>query len=210
MCDNLLMAIFLEISHHFPMRWTSFFRRAQVALDALLRTPLEVRLSWAVKRGNTRRLVELLDGDGSGWSLDKPLSPFKHKRATCHLHEGHTLLHLAVAGGHLGCVKVLVERGATVDMATRWGFTPAMMAALNADLSILYYLELQGADVARRLPSTSTTFIEDYVGPTIPEVFKTQAGECFEAAKAKELEGCMKEALSPTAEYGKGPISGRL
>lgn len=201
------MAIFLDIAQHFPMRWTSFFRRAQSLCDFLLRSPIEARLSWAIKRGNKVRLAELLDI--SRWPLDKPLAPIRHERRAWGPHEGHTLLHRAVIGGHLGCVKVLVERGASVDAPTRWGITPAMMAAMGADVVILHYLEMQGADLGRRQPSMST-FSDDFVGPTVPEIFKAYAEEDFDAAKAEMIREGMDRALGPAVSHSKGLARERL
>lgn len=175
------MAFFLSISHRFPMRWTGFFRGAQALLDYAKRPPVQARLSRAVRRGDVGRLGRLLDA--TGWGLDQPLVPLPTPTPTLRHHTGHTLLHLAVMERQLASVKALIERGAQVDSTTAWGYTPAMIAAMIPDVEILHFLETQGANLGRTLPSMST-FVDDHAGPSIPELFESYAEESFESAKA--------------------------
>jgi hypothetical protein len=68
--------------------------------------------------------------------------------------DGYTPLFLAAAGGHLDCVKILVENGADVNRRlkddniyfSKQGGTPLTMAFINGFLGMALYLIDQGAD----------------------------------------------------------------
>jgi uncharacterized protein len=57
-------------------------------------------------------------------------------------------LHSAAASRSLGIVKLLVERGALVNVRQHGGFTPLHAAAFNGDRAMAEYLVAHGADWA--------------------------------------------------------------
>ncbi len=59
-----------------------------------------------------------------------------------------TPLHSAIAGGHSVLARLLVERGADVNIRQEDGFTPLMGAAQHGDVSLVDYLLQHGADPA--------------------------------------------------------------
>jgi hypothetical protein len=57
-----------------------------------------------------------------------------------------TPLHSAIAGGHHGVVRFLIERGAQVNARQQLGFTPLHGAAVTGDLDTVLVLLTAGAD----------------------------------------------------------------
>lgn len=49
---------------------------------------------------------------------------------------GATLAHVAARDGNSGCLKVLCERGADVDVPNQLGNTPIMFAAMVGDVDV--------------------------------------------------------------------------
>jgi ankyrin repeat protein len=59
---------------------------------------------------------------------------------------GVTPLHSAVAGDHAAVARLLVERGADVNVRQRGGWTPLHSAAANGDRELVEFLLTRGAD----------------------------------------------------------------
>ncbi len=64
-----------------------------------------------------------------GVLLDVGVQPDAVTRHTTPLHARQTALHLAAAGGHRVVVRLLVERGATVEVRDALGRSPLWLAA---------------------------------------------------------------------------------
>ncbi|KAJ3273942.1 Rho guanine nucleotide exchange factor 4 [Terramyces sp. JEL0728] len=61
---------------------------------------------------------------------------------------GDTLLHFACSRGHLACCKLLVERGAKLDVVSKSGFSPLALAITTQNnIEIIEYLIDQGSNV---------------------------------------------------------------
>ncbi len=73
----------------------------------------------AVRRGDDKLLLVLLTSKGGGRVKINERNP---------QHEGFTLLGEAASLGHNRVVKLLLERGATMDVTTDGGFTPLTLA----------------------------------------------------------------------------------
>lgn len=201
--------MFLELSHYLPPHWVPLCRRldafCSAAWQTLRRTPLEGRLVRAVRRGQIDRLRALLDAND--WPLDQPLSPAcmdwrdddvrSNRRQT-----GLTLLHEAARSGHVEAAEVLLERGASVDARTNWGTTPALLAACMGDAILVALFAQWGADLTRRLPSTST-YDDGYVGPTVVEVLGFQTGKAYRGDEYAQIVAIrMGERLEEGAARG--------
>lgn len=65
-------------------------------------------------------------------------------------------LNSAVFGRDLECVKMLIEAGANVDIASAGGFVPLHESASKGDLAIVKLLVASGADVRRKTPDGKT------------------------------------------------------
>ncbi len=63
---------------------------------------------------------------------------------------GFTALHRAAFNGHVDCVRVLVEGGASVDKGDQFGRTPLHLAASKEHCEIVTYLLEKGASVNSR------------------------------------------------------------
>ena len=210
MCDTLGMGKLLDIAHHLPITWTSKIRLIDAVTDYLLRTPLEKRLTAAVRKGRANRLVELLDK--GGWGIDQALEadPRDTTAWSKLTHENHTLLHLAARHGQAQCAEALLERGSTVDATTSWGRTPAMYAAMHGDLETLEALELHGANLLKTLPSNSTFYHPDYVGPTCLELFEQAVGKPYGEAKAQAKADRMDAVLDAATAQKSTVLRGRM
>lgn len=86
----------------------------------------------AIRLGDAEGVEELLDADPS--------------LVGARSREGHTPLHLAVAGRRLEIAKLLVESGAEVDARRGGGGTPLHSAAQNGDARLVRFLLDHGAD----------------------------------------------------------------
>jgi potassium channel len=60
-------------------------------------------------------------------------------------YDGRTTLHIAVVEGQLEVVRLLLEKGAKVDVLDRWGSSPLSEALSNNKLSIAELLLFKGA-----------------------------------------------------------------
>ena len=60
---------------------------------------------------------------------------------------GRTALHCACKNGHLEIVKLLIEHGASIDIADSNGWTPFFEAASAQSLAVVEYMEGNGIDV---------------------------------------------------------------
>lgn len=60
-------------------------------------------------------------------------------------YDGRTTLHLAVAEGQMEVVRILLERGALVDVVDRWGSTPLLEALRLKDMKTAKLLVDKGA-----------------------------------------------------------------
>lgn len=61
--------------------------------------------------------------------------------------ETTTALIEACKAGQLDAVRLLIDKGADVNLATKKGYTPIMVAAMNGHKDILSYLIQKGANV---------------------------------------------------------------
>jgi cytohesin len=60
---------------------------------------------------------------------------------------GHTPMHFAASGGHMGAMEWLKEQGADVNAVLNNGWTPMFMAASKGHIDTMAWLKEQGADV---------------------------------------------------------------
>lgn len=72
----------------------------------------------------------------------------------CQDNEGHSSLHLAVEGGSLETVEVLVGRGANVNAMSNRGATPLYMARTLGYTDISQFLVSRGASLPSPPPSS--------------------------------------------------------
>ena len=106
----------------------------------------EERLLDAVVGGDSARVRALLDG-GSIALAD--VDALLRSPRTQHHRERCTALHWACAGGHVGVVDALCERGADADAADAAGWTPLMEAATAGEAGAVRALLAAGADPRR-------------------------------------------------------------
>lgn len=64
-------------------------------------------------------------------------------------YDGRTALHLATAEGQVEAVRMLLDRGASVDVVDRWGSTPLLEALMLGSRPIAELLIERGASVKR-------------------------------------------------------------
>ncbi|KAK0089007.1 hypothetical protein PV325_009758 [Microctonus aethiopoides] len=91
-------------------------------------------LYTSVKNGDLDKLVNVL---ACGYNANHTFREYSHR----------TGLHIAADRGHLGCVHVLIQAGAQVDMMDKNQLTPLMLAAIEGRTDIVRYLVRVGADV---------------------------------------------------------------
>ena len=78
--------------------------------------------------------------------------------ATLEDYDFRTALHVAADGGHRACCELLVERGADVRAADRWGGTPHSGAAEHGNTELAQYLKgIGGADDGEAALARSAT-----------------------------------------------------
>ena len=106
----------------------------------------EERLLDAVVGGDAARVRALLDG-GSITLAD--VDALLRSPRTQHHRERCTALHWACAGGHVGVVDALCERGADADATDAAGWTPLMEAATAGEAGAVRALLAAGADPRR-------------------------------------------------------------
>ena len=100
---------------------------------------LPVEIFRSAERGELQKVVKWL---GKGEPADTPCSapvPGSHLSS-------HGLLHAATGNGHLEMVRMLLKRGASVDLQTNLGFTALMSSAGAGHPSILLVLLEHSAD----------------------------------------------------------------
>ena len=68
---------------------------------------------------------------------------------------GHSAMHFAARYGFNDCLEVMFSYGASPDIASRDGETPAFEAARNGHLQTLKFLESKGANLAFRNPKNN-------------------------------------------------------
>jgi ankyrin repeat protein len=61
--------------------------------------------------------------------------------------EGGTPLHISAQLGNLEATKILVERGASLNKASKYGVTPLLLARLNGKEEFILYLRELGFDI---------------------------------------------------------------
>ncbi len=71
-------------------------------------------------------------------------------------YEYGSALHLAVQAGHQNIVKLLIDRGAVVDVRDNSDYTPLHNAAWNGNLEMVKLLLNSGADITARSYSGHT------------------------------------------------------
>jgi ankyrin repeat protein len=77
----------------------------------------------------------------------------------CQDNEGHSPLHLAVEGGHIETVEVLINRGANVNARSNRGATPLYMAKAIGYDDISQFLVDRGASSSPPLSLPSSSFL---------------------------------------------------
>jgi len=63
---------------------------------------------------------------------------------------GYTGLFYAAERGHVGCMEVLLGKGAEIEAATSRGWTPFWIAAANDHVEALRFLKERGANIEAR------------------------------------------------------------
>ncbi|XP_043275266.1 histone-lysine N-methyltransferase EHMT2 [Venturia canescens] len=91
-------------------------------------------LYTSVKNGDLEKLVNVL---ACGYNANHTFREQSHR----------TGLHIAAEKGHLGCVHVLIQAGAQVDVMDKNQLTPLMLAATEGKTDVVKYLVRTGADV---------------------------------------------------------------
>uniref|UniRef100_A0A0C9RUF6 EHMT1_1 protein n=1 Tax=Fopius arisanus TaxID=64838 RepID=A0A0C9RUF6_9HYME len=91
-------------------------------------------LYQAVKNGDLEKLVNVLS---CGYNANHTFREYSQR----------TSLHIAAERGHLGCVNILVQGGAQLDVMDKNQLTPLMLAATEGKTEIVRYLVRVGADV---------------------------------------------------------------
>lgn len=146
----------------------SIYNRQKEIRDLLLSRGASLELNEAAAAGDLARVKQLVDADPS---LAKSFSPdgfpvlalaavFGNFEVAKYLHakggdvnavstngSGYNALTGAVASGHTGIVKWLLENGAEPNYCYANGYTPLLTAAANGHLEILKALLAHGADL---------------------------------------------------------------
>jgi ankyrin repeat protein len=94
------------------------------------------RFFIAVRQGNTRKVTRLLDAD-----------PGRLEKAN---DKGTRPLALAASRGHLGLVRLMLQRGASANAAGRMGKTALHWAAFKGQEGVVMFLLRHGAHANRR------------------------------------------------------------
>jgi ankyrin repeat protein len=107
---------------------------------------LPERMFESAEEGDAQAVAAWLDGGGG---VD----------ARCAEHYGATLLIVAASGGHEAMVRMLLQRGASVNLQSPNGFTALMAAALRGHTTIVQALLDAKADASLRGISGSTALM---------------------------------------------------
>ncbi|XP_034948298.1 histone-lysine N-methyltransferase EHMT1 [Chelonus insularis] len=91
-------------------------------------------LYTSVKNGDLEKLVNVLT---CGFNANHIFREYSQR----------TGLHIAADKGHLGCVHVLIQAGAQLDVMDKNQLTPLMLAATEGRTDVVRYLVRVGADV---------------------------------------------------------------
>lgn len=138
------------------------------AVNALIRRGARIDLSIAAALGRIEEACRLLpnaDAEDRHWALalasqfghleivrmllDAGEEPNRYNPLGGHSHS--TPLHRAAVGGHLGMVRLLVERGASLDWKdTLWQATPADWARHEGRTEVEAYLRAQEAETEKQ------------------------------------------------------------
>ena len=95
-----------------------------------------MHLCWSGLEEATDGIALLLDGGADPNVVD---------------NEGNSPLNLAAgAGGNVGSVRLLLEAGADIDHAGKYGYTPLMQACISGNVDIVRVLVDAGADTSIR------------------------------------------------------------
>ena len=126
----------------------ALYHRRMDVVNELLASGIELNVYEAAGTGQTERLKQLITADPS--------------LINSHSHDGFTPLGLAVFFGQPEAVKILLERGADVNLASRESMkvTPLASASAARQLEIARMLIEHGADVNARAAGDFTPLHE--------------------------------------------------
>jgi hypothetical protein len=103
---------------------------------------MKKKLSWNSQSGLANYHAAAYQGDLT--TLKKSLRSKKIINTELH---GYSLLHQAISGGHLECVKMLLDAGHDINKTSTNMITPIQLAAIEGHLEILEYLILRGGSI---------------------------------------------------------------
>ena len=102
------------------------------------RVELPVEIFHSAKRGELQNVVKWLGKGGPTNALCS--APAENGQTLLDAASGLALLHAASSSGHVDIVRMLLNRGASVDLPGRFGATPLMAAAGYGHLSTVHVL----------------------------------------------------------------------
>ncbi|CAK0852683.1 unnamed protein product, partial [Prorocentrum cordatum] len=138
------------------------------------------------------RLAEAGDADGVRQELAGPLVDPDVADAS-----GTTALLVAVRQGHEDVARLLIRRGADVNKAGPWRFTPLMYAAIWGHAGLAGHLLQSGADPRAR-DVRGDTALDHAVGERQPEIADAIRA-ALGAAPGRRSRGSRRSAGRPTA-----------
>lgn len=188
-----------------PVTLTFWQRLHETLADGFFWLSPEEKIVRAALSNRVEDMVALIQQHQ--WDVNAPLTTFPEKPAPGSWerhHGGWRLIHIAASRGFLEAAERLVELGAEVDIRTDWGITPAMHASYKPSSVLVDFLVSEGADPQLRIPSTST-FWDDYVGPTVLENLNSQQGREHEPGEYARLRGLRLDRLLEPAEEALAP-----
>jgi len=139
LCGATVVAVFLSGFAATPTDQTA---RAQLPVsrssvkDTNAATVLPAFTS-AIREGDVTRVIQILDGNPEQINLAIG-------------EQGWTPLQRSIRYGHQELVEVLVEQGASVDLADNYGWAPLHYAAMNGRQDAVSFLLKNGADINRK------------------------------------------------------------
>ena len=131
--DGFVPLTLAQLSGHYEL---ADVLRPATTLDttALVNKLFLDAFKFAIKEGQAVKMKNLLDVGGANPDMADE-------------ERGWTALHMAAAAGKLELIKVLLERGASVDTLDKQQFTPLMFAAAGGHLKLAQVLVDAGADI---------------------------------------------------------------
>jgi ankyrin repeat protein len=147
--------------------------------------------SWARASAETRALRPVALAMGADLSVLDWLS--RHEALASRDADGRTLLHLAARAGTGEALRILLERGASVDATVRragmdTGWTALMLAAAEPGVENVARLVLAGADINHRSTSGYTPLLAAaFYGRAETVRFLMERGAVASAADAEGL-----------------------